>query len=325
MIIECRQCRTKFRFNEAQLQDEGVWLRCGRCGHVFFQATLHKSDVRPPDAEPTQSRPPETIPDRGSKGPSPEARRDDDVDHFMKDVLADGAEREADRGVLEAPVDAGDIRLNEAGEGALASQEDETGPSDEPEPEPAGKKTGRTWKVIAALWSLLVIVAVPVFLAFVVFPEWGERYMLFFRQVAGLSQSPARSEQSVTGYVKLQDIRQRIVTSYTLGNVRIVEGTAVNTADFPMARILIEAEIVDAYSVALGRRQSYAGNLLTDDELTTLAEDEMLSRLSRPEGNRNLNERIPAGGQIPFMIVFTREPSGSIKTSVTVVGAERLL
>jgi hypothetical protein len=30
-------------------------------------------------------------------------------------------------------------------------------------------------------------------------------------------------------------------------------------------------------------------------------------------------------GQIPFMIVFAREPAGVIKTTVTVVGAERLL
>ena len=37
MIIQCRQCRTKFRFDDALMQGNGVWLRCSRCGHVYFQ------------------------------------------------------------------------------------------------------------------------------------------------------------------------------------------------------------------------------------------------------------------------------------------------
>ena len=37
MIIQCRQCRTKFKFDDAFMQGSGVWLRCSRCGHVYFQ------------------------------------------------------------------------------------------------------------------------------------------------------------------------------------------------------------------------------------------------------------------------------------------------
>ena len=37
MIIQCRQCRTKFKFDDALMQGSGVWLRCSRCGHVYFQ------------------------------------------------------------------------------------------------------------------------------------------------------------------------------------------------------------------------------------------------------------------------------------------------
>ena len=37
MIIQCRQCRTKFRFDDSLMQGNGVWLRCSRCGHVYFQ------------------------------------------------------------------------------------------------------------------------------------------------------------------------------------------------------------------------------------------------------------------------------------------------
>ena len=37
MIIQCKQCRTKFRFDDSMMQGSGVWLRCSRCGHVYFQ------------------------------------------------------------------------------------------------------------------------------------------------------------------------------------------------------------------------------------------------------------------------------------------------
>lgn len=37
MIIQCKQCRTKFRFDDSNMQGSGIWLRCSRCGHVYFQ------------------------------------------------------------------------------------------------------------------------------------------------------------------------------------------------------------------------------------------------------------------------------------------------
>ena len=37
MIIQCRQCRTKYTFDDALVQQDGVWVRCSRCQHVFFQ------------------------------------------------------------------------------------------------------------------------------------------------------------------------------------------------------------------------------------------------------------------------------------------------
>src|SRR4030042_5998051 len=35
MIIECEQCRSKFRLDEGPLKDEGTKVRCSQCNHVF--------------------------------------------------------------------------------------------------------------------------------------------------------------------------------------------------------------------------------------------------------------------------------------------------
>jgi len=89
-----------------------------------------------------------------------------------------------------------------------------------------------------------------------------------------------------------------------------------------MARILVKGDIVDAYAVVLDSKMSYAGNVLTEEELTNLSEEEIIKRLSLPEGLNNANDRVIPDGQIPFMIVFTRDQPGVIKTTVMIAGAE---
>jgi hypothetical protein len=151
----------------------------------------------------------------------------------------------------------------------------------------------------------------------------GEHFVNIALNAVGVSQ-PTQG-QFVTGQVKLQDIRQRVINNYILGNIRVVEGTAVNQAEFSMARILVKGEVLDAYAVVLGERVSYAGNVLTEEELTNLSEEEILKRLSVPAGLNNSNDRVIPNGRIPFMIIFTRDVPGIIKTTVMIAGAERLL
>ncbi len=37
MIIHCKNCGTKYRFEKTKVAGDGVWVRCTRCGNVFFQ------------------------------------------------------------------------------------------------------------------------------------------------------------------------------------------------------------------------------------------------------------------------------------------------
>lgn len=36
MIIQCPKCGAKFRFPQSEFTGEGIWLKCGSCGNVFF-------------------------------------------------------------------------------------------------------------------------------------------------------------------------------------------------------------------------------------------------------------------------------------------------
>ncbi len=330
MIIRCRQCRTKYTFDDVLMQGDGVWMRCSRCQHVFFrdnplivkrpnESSMNKESVLTQDAAIAQ----------GEEEFSYEAMltsgKDADVIQFLDNVMEEkdnnSKETEFDTGkpgtedihndyYIAAPV------LEEAGE-LLKGKDKEF-----KQRKTAGSKGfWQKWKI--TLWSILVILVIPSIIYFLILPQYGERFKKIANYYFGATE-PERKDV-VTGQVKLEDIRQRVLNNYIIGQIRIVEGTAVNQADYPISRIVIKGEIVDAYAVVISERASFAGNILTDEELTTLSEEEILRRLAEPSGRNNSNDKILPNGHIPFMILFAHEPPGLIKTTLTTIGAERLL
>ncbi|MEN6487794.1 MAG: zinc-ribbon domain-containing protein [Smithella sp.] len=316
MIIQCSQCRTKYRFADEVMEGDGIWMRCSRCQHVFFQAN---PQIIKPGSEPAAKEELFAEDKTLSLRRAPVSGDDENAELFLDDVMR--AKIESEKAIMpeiEKPV-------NEE------IFEDENAPAYESAVEGGQQRAGKSsrkrfWKILAiAVWIIAAIVVVPAIIYYFVFPQMGGRLLKVVNQYVGISiHEPARPE-IVAGQVKLQDIRQRILNNFMLGQIRIVEGTAVNQADYPVSRIVVKGEIVDAYAVVLGERATYAGNVLTDEELTTLPEEAIFSRLSIPEGSNNSNDKIAPNGMIPFMIVFVREPAGVIKTTVKTAGAERLL
>lgn len=333
MIVQCKQCRTKFRFDDAQMEGDGVWMRCSRCQHVFFQENPLKMTSQAATVQAVPVYHPEPPPEKrdgrlafeAAGAARPSLNPDEDVKDFLQDVMtqektASSRLQQEPRSTQRAGMNLTDIEVSPAFENLEESDEFEE-ISEETPVSPPPRKKSRAWKI--ALFAILVIIVIPAVIYFVVFPQLGDRYMQIVRKYAGVSQQPGGP--SVVGQVKLQDIRQRVINNYILGNIRIVEGTAVNQADFSIARIMVKAEILDAYAVVLDEKVSYAGNVLTDEELTNMSEEDIAKRLALPEGRDNSNERVIPNSRIPFMIVFPRDPQGTIKTTVTIAGAERLL
>ncbi|MBP1711455.1 MAG: putative rane protein [Deltaproteobacteria bacterium] len=366
MIIQCRQCRTKFRFDDLNMEGDGLWMRCSRCHHVFFQenplmsqpaATVppvlpvftkeverEKTPIFTKEVEPekTSILTKEVEPEKTSSRlvfepadvPADEKIPDEDATEVIHDHDEASAETPEREEVTTEPetTDQADIELADITFSRGTEELDDTGEimdTPEEQPLPPIRKKSRRWK--AVLWTILVVFVIPAIISFVIFPKLGERYIKLgehgAKQILNLFGGSKPSDgQYVAGFVKVQDFRQRFLHNDTLGRrIRIVEGTVLNQSDFSIARIMVKVELLDSDSDVLNERVSYAGNVLTDQELSTLSEEEMMKRLSMPEGRNNLNEKVIPDGQIPFMVVFTKDPPGTFKTSVIVSGAERLL
>jgi len=308
MIIQCRQCRTKFRFDDALMQGSGVWLRCSRCGHVYFQENIlvkPETNMPPkPDKPIEESKPAKKITEASMESTRVVYRDAEGLHPLDKTIEA--------KKYLDEEISL-DVRKDQ--------KEDINEEEVEQKDVLSSKSSGKSWKV--AIGSVFVILIISA-LIFFIFPQSGEQIIKNVFVYMGISE-PAHPEIPVTHMVRLQDVRHRVINNYILGPIGVVEGNAVNRAEYPVSRILIKGDILDAYSVVLGEHTSYAGNILTDEELTKLSEEEILLKLSRPEGFNNSNDKIMPNEQIPFMIVFFNEPAGVIKAAVMTVGAERLL
>jgi len=313
MIIQCKRCETKFRFDESLLTGEGLWVRCSRCRHVFFQ-----EGARPAAAETQRSRKEESAA-AGAEKPVQAASQAIETENAHgaapegKSVPAEAAD------VDELEIDKTEENLEEL---SSAAEEEE-----EPPRKKKKKKGVLTPGRIVLYGLLLVVLLLAVFFRF--FPQGGESILQGIFQTIPAVERLWGPEKTARGFnlrqIEIRDVRQRFVNNGIMGKLRVVEGAAVNASSFTVARIKIKGELYDAYGVVLTDRVAHAGNILVDEALWVLTEEAIANELSSPQGSTVSNERVPPGGKIPFMVVFAHEPPGVAKATVMVAGAERIL
>jgi predicted Zn finger-like uncharacterized protein len=336
MIIQCRKCETKFRFDENLIAKEGGWVRCSRCRHVFYQDAVGDR-IAPQEVQPEAERMQDTI--------GPEEKGGRDISDVAAGMAGSGAdikpEKERDEAIFSRAKEIREAMEEKDIEYAVKEFDDledltegksETEPAEEIQEAPAGvikKKRGFWGRTFAFLFILLFITLLLGGLYLWVFPQARQQAMDILSPycplIERLGKDRGRQDQ-VAGRVALQDIRQHFVNNWLMGNLRIVEGTAVNTEKYPLTRIQVRGRLYNKEGVLLTEKVSFCGNLLTDAELATLTEEEFQRKLTQPQGSNVSNERISSRGQIPFTIIFAYHDQPSVaKTTVMVSGAEKLL
>jgi len=308
MIVQCKKCQTRFKFDETLIEGEGVWVRCNQCKNVFFLD--NPKEDKPKEVEITSR----TDQPRDIKGDAT-----DSIGTVQGKIFEDQIEevkRLDTLPVKDVEEDLGDSDMREPTGVVKIEDEGVHGEDEVPEEKVESKQVLTRGMQLLILFIILSIGSIY----FVFFTGTGGQ--AFFDRILGITQ---KAEEVGPAQIDLTDVRQRLINNISIGTIRVIEGTAINQSSFPMTRIKVRGEITDAYTVVLGVRESYCGNLLTDNELVTMTEDQIQKELSNPQGSDVSNDRIGSKGQIPFMIVFTREPAGLVKTFVTPAGAERLL
>ncbi|MBU1184138.1 MAG: zinc-ribbon domain-containing protein [Proteobacteria bacterium] len=341
MIIQCRKCETRFRFDETLIEGDGVWVRCSRCQHVFFQEkqaaeplsaasavgpeipSVKISDAKhiTDDHFSTAEEQPPRVEIERTEMPPPLAQAEREIHpEIEKEISLEGLEMGMVRKSLGGPVTPGEKEEEE---------EEEEEQEELIEVATGRRRWGRAILKLFALTLFIVIVSGVVSLW--IFPEirtqvleWAYPWLRGVPAIEKLLGTELKGREAASSPVRIKDVRQRSVANLLVGNLHVIEGVAVNQSPYPLARITVRLVISDAYDVTLGEKISYCGNILTDAELGALAETEIQRELSTLQGTDVSNERIEPKGEIPFMFVFSQEQAGAVKTTVTPAGAERV-
>ena len=146
--------------------------------------------------------------------------------------------------------------------------------------------------------------------------EWMRTHIPFVEQLLGAEKD---DKNIIINKIELINVRQRLVRNESWGTLLIIEGAAVNQADFAVAKVKVMGELSDSHGKLLAARTSYCGNILSDEALGRLQEEDIRTRSSISR-----EDTIIPKGQMPFMIVFKWRQADGAKATVMAVGAERI-
>ncbi|MRR15028.1 MAG: DUF3426 domain-containing protein [Deltaproteobacteria bacterium] len=139
----------------------------------------------------------------------------------------------------------------------------------------------------------------------------------FLPGVKNLFKTELGSSASAAKGINLLGVRQRLVYNMKLGKtIRVVEGVAENSTSQTVSKIKIAANLFAADGALLASMESFGGQILVDAQLENLDEAGLVSELNKSKGS---DDKIPPRGQIPFMIIFTKELAGVHKLSVSAI------
>ena len=151
----------------------------------------------------------------------------------------------------------------------------------------------------------------------------GGGYVLYVSPPPGFDFFGKQTAPSVDMFSKIElaNVRQYPVSNEQVGNLTVIEGKVVNRFDEPREMIRLEASLYDKDNKVVATKQQLAGNAVSLFQLQVLSEQELEQTLSNKLGVLTNNTNVPAGGEVPFMIVFCKPPASATEIGVKVIDA----
>lgn len=140
-----------------------------------------------------------------------------------------------------------------------------------------------------------------------------------------ISDMVKSSEQDVQGISKITILEPSIngyyVENESVGVMFVIAGRVRNDYDQLRNFISIKGQIYSKGKTNIESKTVYAGNTLSEEELSTSNSAEIGKRLKNKYGAKRSNFKLNSGKAIPFMIVFTKVPDNLEGYDVEVAGS----
>lgn len=287
MIIQCETCKAKFRFDEAKIEGDGIWVRCSRCRNVFFLDNPVIESV-------------EALAD--------EIGHEEDMDNLGK-ILDEIAESEEDRlseEIAEEPY------IHEGVERESVRDKKR-------------RVLWSPLELVVYVVVVLIVTGGVYFWLFPDLGiKIVDRISTLPVLERFLQSTEKETEVHIAkSEIDLVEIEEKYIKNWIIGDLLVIEGIAVNTNSYPVSKIKLRGKVLDSSGKKIAEEEAYCGNIINEEELSNLTEIEIKHELSNPYGGSFPNNDVPYGGKIPFMLVFSGTVKDVSEFTVELAGVEK--
>ncbi len=123
------------------------------------------------------------------------------------------------------------------------------------------------------------------------------------------------------GRIGVRSIKASYLQNRAVGTLLVISGEALNEYSKPRAALQVKASMLDAAGQVLVSKSAYCGNLLNDEQLTTLPLENIEAAMNNQFGDSLANLEVAPGKTVPFTIVIANPPKEGRDFTVEPVGS----
>jgi predicted Zn finger-like uncharacterized protein len=328
MIIECENCKSKFKLDEGLLRDEGTKVRCSQCKHVFKAYPLSLGPEEPDLLEIDDFEEASTVEAAAISGPEGEETIAEIYDGYDEAIeeRTEAIEGALPRLDLDKDWEREGVASERKAESVLGAERVAKAKPREAIPEKPKKaakpskvrKPGRS-PVLPAILIVIVLLlggaTAVCYFAPQYIPESVVRFLPFLQGGSREIGDPGVRRLS------FRAIAGHFVESSTAGQLFVVKGMVVNNYSSSRSYLLVKGSILDDKGNVVRTKLAYAGNNFTDDEIKQLSQDRINQAMRNRPGKGDMNLNVQPQAAIPFMLIFEKLPDNLSEFTVEAVSS----
>lgn len=335
MIIECKQCGSKFKLDEGLVREEGSKVRCSVCKSVFksYPKGSPKGDEKRKVADQNLG---ETVTlDTYStlEGQRPERLVEDTFEAELAKALQEESETKKIETLSpdQIPEEEEDLRFDFE-EGTKRQPQLEPSPASTlqretakpaeapPKPEKAVPKKRKKGGVPRFLMIVLIVVLLLTGGAAALLYFAPERVPESLTPYLGMAGKPEVKDPGVRR-LSFKNVSGKFYQSTKVGSLFCIQGVVFNNYPGSRSFIRVKGSLLDEKGSVVKQKLAFAGNTFSENELKEMSLEQINQGLTNRTGKGNVNVSVKPQASVPFMIVFEELPENLSEFTVEAVSS----
>jgi predicted Zn finger-like uncharacterized protein len=335
MIIECKQCGSKFKLDEGLVREEGSKVRCSVCKSVFksYPKGSPKGDEKRKVADQNLG---ETV-TLDTYSTQEDQRPERLVEDTFEAELAKAVQEESETKKIETlspdqiPEEEEDLRFDFE-EGTKRQPQLEPSPASTlqrelakpteapPKPEKAVPKKRKKGGVPRFLMIVLIVVLLLTGGAAALLYFAPERVPESLTPYLGMAGKPEVKDPGVRR-LSFKNVSGKFYQSTKVGSLFCIQGVVFNNYPGSRSFIRVKGSLLDEKGSVVKQKLAFAGNTFSENELKEMSLEQINQGLTNRTGKGNVNVSVKPQASVPFMIVFEELPENLSEFTVEAVSS----